>query len=56
MALDLLVRPRHRGVMHGLLFLCLLSAAAYFTLGVFFALALFLGYLSHLLADMCIKA
>lgn len=54
--LDLLIRPRHRGVMHGILFLCAISAAAYFTLGVFFALALFLGYLSHLLADMCIKA
>jgi membrane-bound metal-dependent hydrolase YbcI (DUF457 family) len=56
MALDLLIRPRHRGVMHGLFFLCAISVAAYAALGVFFALALFLGYLSHLLADMCIKA
>lgn len=56
MALDLLIRPRHRGVMHGILFLCVISVAAYAVLGVFFALALFLGYLSHLLADMCVKA
>ncbi len=56
MLLDLFFRPKHRGVMHGILFLALITAAAYFTLGWFLALALATGYLSHLLADMCIKA
>ena len=53
--LDLLLRPRHRGFMHGILFLAAITAGAYFALGQFIALALFLGYASHLLADMCIK-
>ncbi len=52
---DRIFRPRHRGIMHGLVFLFAVSSAAYFALGWFFALALFSGYFSHLLADRCIK-
>jgi len=53
--LDLLFRPRHRGVMHGLAFLLAITAGAWLLLGLFFASAIFLGYASHLAADMCIK-
>ena len=55
LALDLLLRPRHRGMMHGLPFLAALSLVAYFSFGPFFASAIFTGYLSHLLADGCLK-
>lgn len=54
-ALDLLLRPRHRGIMHSLVFLAAISLAAYFSFGLFFAAAVFTGYFSHLLADGCIK-
>jgi len=54
-ALDFLVRPRHREIMHSLLFLASASAVAYFSLGLVWASAFFFGYLSHLVADRCIK-
>lgn len=52
---DILVRPRHRGVMHSVLFLLLVSAACFLLFGAMVALAVFAGFLSHLLADKCIK-
>ncbi|MEM2137886.1 MAG: metal-dependent hydrolase [Candidatus Anstonellaceae archaeon] len=52
---DRLLRPRHRGVMHSLGFLCAIAAAAGLLLGGFFALAFAAGYLSHLIADKCVK-
>ena len=51
MAADFLFRPRHRGVMHGLVFLLAVSAAAYFLSGWFLAAAVAVGYCSHLAAD-----
>ena len=55
LALDFLFRPRHRGFMHGLLFLAAICAIAYALFGWLWASALFIGYLSHLLADFCLK-
>ena len=54
-AVDFLFRPPHRGVMHSLLFLAALWLAAFLSFGSFFASALAAGYLSHLVADRCIK-
>lgn len=54
-AIDFLIRPRHRGVMHGFAFACLLGAVFWLLLGALPALALFIGYFSHLLADGCVK-
>ena len=54
-AADILIRPRHRGIMHSLLFLLLLSAACYPLFGVLAACAVSVGYFSHLLSDRCIK-
>lgn len=53
LAADFLFRPRHRGAMHGLLFLLALAAAAFFLFGWFVAAAISAGYFSHLLADGC---
>ena len=53
--LDRLVRPRHRGIMHGLLFLFAVSLALLLIFGGFFAAAFAVGYFSHLLADFCVK-
>ena len=55
LALDFLVRPRHRGITHSLLFALALAAAAYFLFGLVAASALLTGYLSHLLADGVLK-
>lgn len=52
---DVLLRPRHRGIMHGILFLLALSVACYLLFGELIAAAVFAGYFSHLLADRCIK-
>ncbi len=54
-AADFLIRPRHRGIMHSILFLLLVSAACFLLFGAMVALAVFVGFLSHLLADRCIK-
>lgn len=54
-ALAKILRPRHRGMTHGLLFFFAVCAVAYALLGGFFALAFAAGYFSHLLADRCIK-
>jgi len=55
LAFDVLVRPRHRGIVHSYLFLVLVAVAAYFAAGFFFAAAFATGYLSHLLSDGVLK-
>ncbi len=55
LGLDLLIRPRHRGIMHSLAFLFALSAISLLLFGEFFASAVAVGYFSHLCADFCIK-
>jgi membrane-bound metal-dependent hydrolase YbcI (DUF457 family) len=50
-AIDLLFRPRHRGVMHSMGFLFAVSAACFFAFGPLVAASFFIGYFSHLLAD-----
>ena len=54
-ALDFFIRPRHRGIMHGLVFLSIAGVLSYFALGGFVASAFLLGYFSHLLADGVLK-
>ncbi|MFA6328905.1 MAG: metal-dependent hydrolase [Candidatus Micrarchaeia archaeon] len=51
LVLDLLFRPRHRGVMHSAPFALAAAAAAFLVFGALAALAFFLGYFSHLVAD-----
>ena len=51
LALDLVFRPRHRGVMHGAPFAIVAAAACYAFFGALAAGAFLLGYLSHLAAD-----
>jgi membrane-bound metal-dependent hydrolase YbcI (DUF457 family) len=51
LALDLLFRPRHRGVMHTAPFAFISAAACYALFGAQIALAFALGYCSHLAAD-----
>ena len=54
-AFDFFIRPRHRGVMHGFLFLSIATVLAYAALGGFVASAFLAGYSSHLLADGALK-
>jgi len=49
--LDLLFRPRHRGVMHGAPFALASAAACYLFFGALPAGAFLTGYCSHLAAD-----
>ena len=49
--LDLLFRPRHRGVMHSAPFALVASAACYLFFGALAAGAFLLGYCSHLATD-----
>ena len=51
LALDLIFRPRHRGMMHGLPFALAASAACFAFFGAFASGAFMLGYCSHLAAD-----
>jgi membrane-bound metal-dependent hydrolase YbcI (DUF457 family) len=53
--LDFFLRPPHRGLMHGLVFLSIASLLAYFALGGLVASAFLLGYFSHLLSDGVLK-
>jgi len=55
LAFDVLVRPRHRGIVHSYLFLVFAAVAVYFAAGFFFAAAFAAGYLSHLLSDGVLK-
>lgn len=56
LSLDLLARPRHRGIIHGLAFMLILGAGGFLALGLPFASALLAGYFSHLAADGVLKA
>ena len=51
LAIDLLFRPRHRGLMHRLPFALAAAAVCFAIFGAFPAGAFLLGYLSHLAAD-----
>jgi membrane-bound metal-dependent hydrolase YbcI (DUF457 family) len=51
LALDLLFRPRHRGMMHRAPFALAASAACYLVFGALGAGAFLIGYCSHLAAD-----
>lgn len=53
--IDVVFRPAHRGYMHGLAFASVLFFACLALFSWLLASAFFLGYLSHLLADGCIK-
>lgn len=55
LVLDFFLRPRHRGIMHGLAFLGIAGLVAYAAFGGFVASAFLLGYFSHLLADGMLK-
>ena len=52
---DILLRPRHRGIMHSFAFLCLLSVACFLLFGVLAACAVLVGYFSHLILDNSVK-
>lgn len=52
---DWLVRPRHRGIMHSMLFLAVAAIAVLLLAGWFFAAAFAAGYFSHLVADNSVK-
>jgi len=49
--LDLIFRPRHRGMMHGVPFALASAAACYAIFGALAAGAFLIGYCSHLAAD-----
>ena len=51
LALDLVFRPRHRGMMHGAPFALAASAACFALFGALASGAFLLGYCSHLAAD-----
>ncbi|MFA6907535.1 MAG: metal-dependent hydrolase [Candidatus Micrarchaeia archaeon] len=51
LAIDILFRPRHRGVMHSAPFAFAAAVAAYFIFGAPASGAFLLGYCSHLAAD-----
>ena len=52
---DRLFRPKHRGIMHSIVFLLFVFAACFLVFGIFFALAVSVGYFSHLLVDKHVK-
>jgi len=47
----ILFKPKHRGITHKLAFCALLSLAVFILAEINFALAFFIGYFSHLVAD-----
>ncbi|MFA5930409.1 MAG: metal-dependent hydrolase [Candidatus Micrarchaeia archaeon] len=51
LAIDILFRPRHRGMMHRLPFALAAAVACYALFGALASGAFLLGYLSHLAAD-----
>ena len=51
LVLDIIFRPRHRGMMHGAPFAFIAAAAAYFIFGALASGAFLLGYCSHLATD-----
>ncbi|VVC00749.1 LexA-binding, inner membrane-associated putative hydrolase [uncultured archaeon] len=52
---DLLIRPRHRGITHSLVALAVVSVCAYAAAGLLVACAVAVGYFSHLLFDNSVK-
>ncbi len=50
-----IIRPKHRGITHTLLALCVYSIILYYVFGILFLLAGAIGYFSHLIADKCLK-
>ena len=52
LVLDLIFRPRHRGMMHSAPFALAAAVACYFVFGPLSAGAFLLGYCSHLAADI----
>jgi len=55
LGLSNLIRPKHRGITHTLLAVCVYSIILYFVFGILFLLAGAIGYFSHLIADKCFK-
>ena len=55
LAADFLFRPRHRGVMHSLLFALACAAACYAAFGMLPSAAFLIGYSSHLLSDWLVR-
>ncbi len=51
LAIDFLLRPRHRGALHGAPFALAAAALCYFIFGALPAGAFLIGYCSHLAAD-----
>ncbi|MFH2106454.1 MAG: metal-dependent hydrolase [Candidatus Micrarchaeota archaeon] len=49
------LKPRHRGIVHSILVCVLYSLLVYVLIGLNFAIAGFVGYFSHLLADKEMK-
>ena len=50
-----LFKPKHRGITHSLLFVLIYALVLYLFFGINLAIAGFIGYLSHLVADNHIK-
>ncbi|MBI2079915.1 metal-dependent hydrolase [Candidatus Micrarchaeota archaeon] len=50
-----ILKPKHRGVTHSILFTLVYAALIYFLISLNFAIAGFIGYLSHLIADRELK-
>ena len=46
-----LLKPKHRGITHTVIACLAFTVLVYFTAGLMFAIAVFIGYLSHLIAD-----
>jgi membrane-bound metal-dependent hydrolase YbcI (DUF457 family) len=55
LAIDLLFRPRHRGVMHSMGFLLAIAVVCYLAFGAMASAAFLLGYSSHLLSDRLVR-
>ncbi len=55
LALDILARPRHRGITHSLLFAAACTMAVFFAAGFFLACSVAVGCASHLVADRAVK-
>jgi membrane-bound metal-dependent hydrolase YbcI (DUF457 family) len=49
------LKPKHRGITHTFIFAFIISAVVYFLFSFNAAILFFIGYASHLLADMQIK-
>lgn len=50
------LKPKHRGITHTLVFAFIISAIVYFMFSLNAGILFFIGYASHLLADLKLKA